>query len=60
MDDPEFYEEYRELFDYAHSKGIEIGTYSLFSSRSISAEADIIDPETEMPSKRRYSVMPRV
>jgi hypothetical protein len=51
-DDAEFYEEYKELFDYAHSKGIEIGTYSLFSSRTVSPEADVIDPETELPSKR--------
>lgn len=53
-DDPEFYEEYRELFDYAHSKGIEIGTYSLFSSRTVSPDADVIDPETEMPSKKAF------
>jgi hypothetical protein len=50
-DDPEFFEEYRELFDYAHSKGIEIGSYSLFSSRTISPEVDIIDPKTGEPSK---------
>lgn len=51
-DDPEFFEEYRELFDYAHKKGIEIGTYSLFSSRSVSEKDDVIDPETGKPSTR--------
>ncbi|MHA1821057.1 MAG: alpha-galactosidase, partial [Promethearchaeota archaeon] len=48
---PEFYEEYKELFDYAHSKGIEIGGYSLFSSRSIDDENDVIDPATGLPNK---------
>lgn len=43
---PEFYEEYRELFEYAHKKGIEIGSYSLFSSRSVGKENDVVDPET--------------
>ncbi len=51
-DDPEFFEEYHELFDYAHAKGIEIGTYSLFSSRSIGEKDDVIDPETGKPSTR--------
>ena len=32
--------------DYAHSKGIKIGGYSLFSSRRISEEDDVINPAT--------------
>lgn len=32
--------------DYAHSKGIKIGGYSLFSSRRISDEDDVISPVT--------------
>lgn len=32
--------------DYAHSKGIKIGGYSLFSSRKISEEDDVINPTT--------------
>ena len=51
-DDPEFFEEYKELFDYAHANGIEIGGYSLFSGQSISPAADVIDPETGKPSTR--------
>jgi hypothetical protein len=47
-DDDEFYEEFRELFDYAHSKGIEIGTYSLFSSRTVGAENDVIMPSADL------------
>ena len=36
----------RELVDYAHSKGILMGGYSLFSSRRINDEEDVIDPKT--------------
>jgi hypothetical protein len=35
----------KALADYAHSKGIELGGYSLFSSRSISTEDDVDNPE---------------
>lgn len=49
-DDPGLYEKYRELFEYAHEKGIEIGTYSLFSSRSIGPDVDVIDPKTHQPN----------
>lgn len=52
IDDPEYYDEYKDVFDYAHSKGIEIGTYSLFSSRTIDAKSDVIDKETGKPSKK--------
>lgn len=37
---------YKELTDYAKSKGIELGGYSLLSSRWISDEVDVINPET--------------
>lgn len=37
---------WKALADYAHSKGIKIGGYSLFSSRKISEEDDVIDPKT--------------
>lgn len=37
------------LANYAHSKGIAIGGYSLFSSRRISDEDDVIDPKTGKP-----------
>ena len=35
--------------DYAHGKGIKIGGYSLFSSRKISDEDDVINPKTGKP-----------
>lgn len=40
---------WKKLADYAHEKGIKIGGYSLFSSRSIGPEIDVIDPTTLKP-----------
>lgn len=37
---------WKDLADYAHSKGIMLGGYSLFSSRRISDEDDVVDPKT--------------
>lgn len=37
---------FREFTRYANSKGIELGGYSLLSSRWISDEVDVINPET--------------
>lgn len=41
----------KSLADYAHSKGIQIGGYSLFSSRRINDEEDVIDPKTGKADK---------
>jgi hypothetical protein len=40
---------WKKMADYAHEKGIKIGGYSLFSSRTISPEDDVIDPKTGKP-----------
>lgn len=40
------YAKFKELREYASSKGIEMGGYSLLSSRWISDEVDVINPET--------------
>ncbi|PVD52168.1 alpha-galactosidase [Terrimonas sp.] len=40
---------WKKLADYAHSKNIKIGGYSLFSSRRIDDETDVIDPKTGKP-----------
>lgn len=40
---------WKTLSDYAHSKGLFIGSYSLFSSRKISDADDVIDPKTGKP-----------
>lgn len=37
---------WKKLTEYAHQKGIKIGGYSLFSSRRISDEDDVISPVT--------------
>ncbi len=40
---------YKQLADYAHSKNVWLGGYSLFSSRRISDEDDVINPATGKP-----------
>ena len=43
---PKYLKKMKELVDYAHSKGIEMGCYSLLASRRISDEFDVINPKT--------------
>lgn len=45
---------WKALAGYAHSKGIKIGGYSLFSSRKISDEDDVIDPVTMKPDAAAF------
>ncbi|GAB3024811.1 alpha-galactosidase [Spirosoma pulveris] len=45
---------FKELADYAHAKGILLGGYSLFSSRRIDDENDVIDPKTGLPDKGAF------
>ncbi|WP_229236167.1 alpha-galactosidase [Emticicia sp. TH156] len=45
---------FKELADYAHSKGIKLGGYSLFSSRRIDDANDVIDPVTGLPDKGAF------
>ena len=40
---------WKALADYAHSRNVKIGGYSLFSSRRIKDEDDVIDPVTGKP-----------
>ena len=47
--DPAYMDRIKELVDYAHSKGIELGGYSLLASRRISDEYDVINPRTGKP-----------
>lgn len=46
---PEYMAKVKADVDYAHSKGIQVGGYSLFSSRSIGRDDDVISPETGKP-----------
>ncbi len=43
---PEYIAEVKELVDYAHSKHVELGGYSLLASRKVSEEDDAINPAT--------------
>ena len=45
-EDPSYLEKVKADVDYAHSKGIEVGAYSLFSSRRIDDANDVINPQT--------------
>jgi hypothetical protein len=47
--DPAYLARMKELADYAHSKGIEIGGYSLLASRSVGPADDVINPKTGKP-----------
>jgi len=42
-------QKWKDLAGYAHTRNILIGSYSLFSSRRISDEDDVIDPVTGKP-----------
>ncbi len=49
---------FRKLADYAHKKGIELGGYSLFSSRKISDSVDVIDKDTGKPGGAKFDNAP--
>ena len=44
--------------DYAHGKGIEVGAYSLFSSRHIDDQNDVINPKTGRPGGAIFGSAP--
>ncbi|WP_215224073.1 hypothetical protein [Echinicola shivajiensis] len=48
-DSPENMSRMKELADYAHSKGIALGGYSLLASRSIDEENDVVMPQGKRP-----------
>ena len=56
--DPAYIAQVKELTDYAHSKGIELGGYSLLASRSVGPEHDVIDPKTGKPGGAVFGSMP--
>ncbi len=45
-EDPAYLAEIRADVDYAHAHGIEVGAYSLFSSRRIDDANDVVNPAT--------------
>ncbi len=50
---PEFLEEWKAVADYAEEKDIELGCYSLFSSRGVGKEHMIVSPEGQKPKHGR-------
>jgi len=57
-DDPAYVRQIKELADYAHAKGIELGGYSLLASRSVGPEHDVIDRRTGKPGGAVYGSSP--
>ena len=49
-DSPEYLQKMKGYADYARSKGVEIGGYSLLASRSIDPENDVVMPEGQSPT----------
>ncbi len=48
-ENPQYIARIKELVDYAHSKGVEMGGYSLLASRRINDKHDVVNPETGKP-----------
>mgnify|MGYP005644526097 CR=1 FL=1 len=57
-EDPAYLAQLKELADYAHSKGIELGGYSLLSSRRIGDEHDVVDVATGRPGGAKFGNAP--
>ncbi len=57
-EDPAYLAQLKELADYAHGKSIEIGGYSLLSSRRISDTDDVIDVNTGKPGGAKFGHAP--
>lgn len=51
---------FKSYVDYARSKGIEMGCYSLLASRSIADSIDVIDPKTGKPGGAKFGSSPCV
>jgi hypothetical protein len=52
-EDPAYIARMKELTDYAHRKGIELGGYTLMcASRDVGAESNCISPETGKPGSK--------
>lgn len=55
---PEYLAQIKSLADYAKSKGVALGGYSLLASRSIDPEDDVINPKTGKPGGARFGDSP--
>ena len=52
-EDPDYLAAWKDVADYAHAKGIEIGSYSLLSSRGAPAGNMIVSPPGQRPTHGR-------
>ena len=57
-EDPAYVAQIKELVDYAHAKGVQLGGYSLLASRKISDADDVIDKETGKPGHAIFGNSP--
>ncbi len=57
-EDPAYIAKVKADVDYAHSKGIEVGAYSLFSSRRIDDVNDVVNPKTGKPGGATFGNAP--
>jgi hypothetical protein len=55
---PEYLAQLKALADYAHSKKIALGGYSLLASRSIDLQNDVISPQTGKTGGARFGDSP--
>jgi hypothetical protein len=49
-EDPAYIRQWKEVADYAEQRGIDIGGYSLLSSRRIGSGNDVVSPEGQRPT----------
>ncbi|MCW5943547.1 MAG: hypothetical protein KIS66_15050 [Fimbriimonadaceae bacterium] len=58
-DDPGYLAKWKGIADYARSKGVEIGSYSLLASRRVSPDSDnAINPKTGTPEGQTFGTAP--
>jgi hypothetical protein len=57
-EDPAVLSGLRELAEYAHGRGVEIGGYSLLASRRIDDATDVVDPKTGRPGGAAFGASP--
>lgn len=57
-EDPAYLARMKALAAYAHDRGIQLGGYSLFSSRRISDADDVVDPATGRPGGAKFGSAP--
>lgn len=55
---PDYIDQIKELADYAHARGIELGGYSLLASRSAGAAHDVLDAQTGAPGQAIFGNSP--